>query len=109
MPLEKLVYVLAAAPALIFGLYPRKGTIAIGSDADVVLFDPKIKKQIKNSDLHQGTDHTIFEGWEVQGFPKMTLSRGKVLVENGVWVGPDSEGQWLGRQIDPATIEGPAA
>jgi dihydropyrimidinase len=109
MPLEKLVYVLAAAPALIFGLYPRKGTIAIGSDADVVLFDPKIKKQIKNSDLHQGTDHTIFEGWEVQGFPQMTLSRGKVLVENGIWVGPDSEGQWLGRQIDRATIEGPAA
>jgi dihydropyrimidinase len=108
MPVQKLVYLLAAAPALIFGLYPRKGTIAIGSDADLVLFDPKIRKQIRNEDLHQGTDHTIFEGWEVQGFPKMTLSRGNALVENGVWVGPDSEGQWLARQIDPATIEGPA-
>ena len=101
MPVEKLVYLLATAPALIFGLYPRKGTIAMGSDADLVLFDPKIRKQIRNEDLHQGTDHTIFEGWEVQGFPKMTLSRGKVLVEDGVWVGPDSEGQWLERQIDP--------
>ena len=98
MAVEKLVYLLATAPAMIFGLYPRKGTIAIGSDADLVLFDPKIRKQIRNKDLHQGTDHTIFEGWEVQGFPKMTLSRGKVLVEDGGWVGPDSEGQWLERQ-----------
>ena len=108
MAVEKLVYLLATAPAMIFGLYPRKGTIAIGSDADLVLFDPKIRKQIRNKDLHQGTDHTIFEGWEVQGFPKMTLSRGKVLVEDGGWVGPDSEGQWLERQIDPAVIEAPA-
>ena len=108
MPVQKLVYLLAAAPALIFGLYPRKGTIAIGSDADLVLFDPNIRKQIRNEDLHQGTDHTIFEGWQVQGFPKMTLSRGNILVENGVWVGSDSEGQWLERQIDPAIIQGPA-
>ena len=79
MAVEKLVYVLATAPAMIFGLYPRKGTVDIGSDADLVLFDPKISRRIRNEDLHQGTDHTIFEGWEVQGFPKMTLSRGKVL------------------------------
>jgi dihydropyrimidinase len=108
MDVEKLVYVLAAAPSMIFGLYPRKGTVDIGSDADLVLFDPKMKKQIRNEDLHQGTDHTIFEGWEVQGVPKMTLSHGKVLVEDGVWVGPDSEGRWLERQIDPAVIEAPA-
>ena len=104
---EKLVHVLATAPAMIFGLYPRKGTVDIGSDADLVLFDPKIRRRIRNEDLHQGTDHTIFEGWEVQGVPKMTLSHGKVLVEEGVWVGPDSDGQWLERQIDPAVIEGP--
>jgi dihydropyrimidinase len=108
MAVEKLVYVLAAAPAMIFGLYPRKGTIDIGSDADLVLFDPKMSRRIRNEDLHQGTDHTIFEGWEVQGFPKMTLSNGKVLVEDGVWVGPDSDGKWLARQIDPAVIRGPA-
>jgi dihydropyrimidinase len=109
MAVEKLVYLLAAAPAMIFGLYPRKGTVDIGSDADLVLFDPTIRRQIRNEDLHQGTDHTIFEGWEVQGFPKMTLSRGKVLWEDGVWVGPDSDGQWLERQIDPSIIQGPAA
>jgi dihydropyrimidinase len=108
MPVEKLVYLLAAAPAMIFGLYPRKGTVDVGSDADLVLFDPTIRKQIQNGDLHQGTDHTIFEGWEVQGFPKMTLSRGKTLVDDGIWVGPDSDGEWLERQIDPSVIEGPA-
>jgi len=108
MPLEKLVYLLAAAPALIFGLYPRKGTIAIGSDADLVLFDPAVKKLIKNEDLHQSTDHTIFEDWEVQGFSRTTIARGKVLVEKGVWVGPDSQGQWLEREIDLAVIQGPA-
>ena len=107
MPVEKLVYLLSAAPALIFGLYPRKGTVAVGSDADLVLFDPAIRKQIKNEDLHQSTDHTIFEGWEVQGIPRMTIARGKVLVEDGIWVGPDSQGQWLERQIDPAIIQGP--
>jgi len=109
MPLEKLVYLLATAPAKIFGLYPRKGTIDAGSDADLVLFDPKIRKKIKNEDLHQATDHTIFEGWEVQGFPQMTLSHGEVLVEKGTWVGSDSGGQWLERQIDASVIQGPAA
>jgi dihydropyrimidinase len=109
MPLEKLVYLLAAAPAKIFGLYPRKGTIETGSDADLVLFDPKIGKKIKNEDLHQATDHTIFEGWEVQGFPQMTLSHGEVLVEKGTWVGSDSGGQWLERQIDASVIQGPGA
>src|SRR5215475_10593271 len=108
MAVETLVYVLAAAPAMIFGLYPRKGTVDIGSDADLVLFDPKMSRRIRNEDFHQGTDHTIFEGWEVQGFPKMTLSHGKVLAEDGVWVGADSDGQWLARQIDPAVIQGPA-
>jgi dihydropyrimidinase len=108
MPLEKLVYLLSAAPALIFGLYPRKGTVAVGSDADLVLFDPAIKKPIKNEELHQSTDHTIFEGWELQGIPRMTIARGKVLAEDGIWVGPGSQGQWLERQIDPAIIHGPA-
>jgi dihydropyrimidinase len=107
MPVEKLVYLLAAAPAMIFGLYPRKGTVDVGSDADLVLFDPTVRKQIRNEDLHQGTDHTIFEGWEVQGFPKMTFSRGKLLVEDGIWVGPESDGQWLQRHIDPSVIQGP--
>jgi dihydropyrimidinase len=107
MPVEKLVHLLATGPAMIFGLYPRKGTVDVGSDADLVLFDPKIRKQIRNEDLHQATDHTIFEGWEVQGVPTMTLSHGKVLVQDGTWVGPDSEGQWLERQIDLSVIEGP--
>jgi dihydropyrimidinase len=107
MPLEQLVRLLATAPAMIFGLYPRKGTVEVGSDADLVLFDPKIRKRIRNEELHQATDHTIFEGWEVQGIPTMTLSHGQVLVQDGAWVGPDSEGQWLEREIDRTVIADP--
>jgi dihydropyrimidinase len=88
-------------------LFSCPGTAQLGGRFDLVLFDPKIKKQIRNEELHQGTDHTIFEGWEVQGYPKTTLAHGKVLVQDGVWVGPDSEGQWLERRIDPSVIQGP--
>ncbi|HEY2987516.1 MAG TPA: amidohydrolase family protein [Candidatus Binatia bacterium] len=109
MALEKLVHCLSTGPAKLFGLYPRKGTIEVGSDADLVLFDPGIVKKVKNEDLHQGTDHTIFEGWELQGYPRTTLLRGQILVEDGRFVGADSAGEWMPRNIDRAIIEGPAA
>jgi dihydropyrimidinase len=108
MPVQKLVQRLATGPAMLFGLYPRKGTIEVGSDADLVLFDPKVVKRVRNEDLHQGTDHTIFEGWEVHGYPRTTILRGNVLVEDGRFVGADSGGEWLPREIDRAVIEGPA-
>lgn len=107
MPVEKLVQCIATGPAMIFGLYPRKGTIEVGSDADLVLFDPKITKTVRNDDLHQGTDYTIFEGWDVHGAPRMTILRGKVLAKDGVFVGSLSGGAWLPRTIDRAVIEGP--
>ena len=109
MDVEKLVYVLAAAPAMIFGLYPRKGTVDIGSDADLVLFDPKIEKDELETRISIRVRTTRYsKAGRSKVFPKMTLSHGKVLVEDGVWVGPDSDGQWLARQIDPAVIEAPA-
>ncbi|MBI4526433.1 MAG: amidohydrolase family protein [Deltaproteobacteria bacterium] len=109
MPIEKVVHCLATGPAMVFGLYPRKGTIEIGSDADLVLFDPKVTRKIRNEDLHQGTDYTIFEGWQVQGIPRMTILRGTILAEDGCIVGPDDGGQWLARKIDPSVTGGPAA
>jgi dihydropyrimidinase len=108
MPVQKLVQRLATGPAKLFGLYPRKGTIEVGSDADLVLFDPKVVKTVRNEDLHQGTDHTIFEGWEIHGYPRTTLLRGNLLVEDGCFVGSDSGGEWLPRNIDRSVIEGPA-
>lgn len=99
MPIERLVYCLSTGAAILFGVYPRKGTIAVGSDADIVLFDPKISKRVRNADLHQGTDYTIFEGWELHGYPRTTILRGKILVENGEFVGSDRGGEWLPRSI----------
>jgi dihydropyrimidinase len=108
MPLQKWAQRLSTGPALLFGLYPRKGTIEVGSDADLVLFDPRIVRKVRNEDLHQETDHTIFEGWELHGYPIMTILRGKVIVENGAFTGSPSDGGWLSRKIDRAVIEGPA-
>jgi dihydropyrimidinase len=105
MPVQQLVYCLSTGPARLFGLYPQKGTIQVGSDADVVLFDPNVSWRVRNEDLHQGTDYNIFEGWDLQGRAVTTILRGNVLVENGKFVGPDRLGEWLPRQLDRAAIE----
>jgi len=105
MPVERLVYCLSTGPARLFGIYPKKGTIAVGSDADLTLFDPSTRWRVRNEELHQGTDYTIFEGWELHGLARTTLLRGQVLVENGKFVGPERTGRWLPRQFDRAVIE----
>lgn len=105
MPVETLVYCLSTGPARLFGLYPKKGTVEVGSDADLVLFDPNTNWRVRNEDLHQGTDYNIFEGRDLQGRALTTILRGKVLVENGKFVGPERTGEWLPRQLDRAAIE----
>jgi dihydropyrimidinase len=87
----------STSPAKIFGLFPRKGTIAPGSDADVVVFDPNRKQTLSAKTLHMKVDYNPYEGREVTGVSETVLSRGKVVVENGKFVGRAGAGSFLKR------------
>jgi len=100
------VALLATNPARIFGLYPRKGIISVGSDADIVLYDPRPQRQITSADLHMGLDYTIYEGWTCVGAPVMTILRGQVVVEDGKYVGTPGQGEFLKRQVSPEVLAG---
>jgi dihydropyrimidinase len=81
--INRFVQLTATNPARIYGLYPTKGTIAVGSDADIVLWDPQATRRITNTQLHHNVDYTPYEGIEVRGWPVMTLVRGEVVVSEG--------------------------
>jgi dihydropyrimidinase len=95
--LNRMVELLATNPAKLFGLYPRKGTIAVGSDADIVVFDPEKKVTISASTHHSKSDYNLFEGTEVTGSPEVLLLRGNVLVENDELVAAPGVGQFVRR------------
>lgn len=95
--LEKFVQLTAANPARLFGLYPRKGTIAPGADADLVLWDPAKRVTITNDLLQQAIDYTPYEGLEVTGWPMMTLRRGEVAMQDGRVQAEPGSGQFLAR------------
>jgi dihydropyrimidinase len=97
--LNRWVQVCATNPARLFGLYPRKGTLEPGADADLVLFNPDKKVTLTNSVLHEHVDYTPYEGFELHGYPVMTLLRGRVIVENGVFSGEPGYGRYLTRQL----------
>jgi dihydropyrimidinase len=80
-----------------FGMFPKKGTIAVGSDADIVLFDPNKERTLSAKTHHMNCDYSLFEGWKIKGSPDVVLSRGKVIVENGNYVGRAGDGQFLRR------------
>ena len=93
------VEVTSTNPAKIYGLYPKKGTISIGSDADIVIWETGIEKTITNSDLHHDTDHTPYEGMKVNCWPSIVLSRGKIIVQDGQLQGEKGYGQFLKSEI----------
>jgi dihydropyrimidinase len=95
----KLVQVLSENPAKIFGLYPRKGTLEKGSDADLVLFDPNAMVTIQAQTQHSGAHYTVYEGRKCLGKPLLTMQRGKVIVENGEMKGKPGEGKFLPTRI----------
>ncbi len=86
--------------ARIMGLYPRKGAVAAGSDADLVIFDPAVKRKVRVEDLHE-TDYSPWEGHEIAGWPETTIRRGKVVVDKGEFIG-DGKGQRIARKIADA-------
>jgi len=95
--LNHFVAVTATNHAKMYGLHPRKGTIAIGSDADIAIWDPKRKSKITASNLHHGADYTPYEGFEVTGWPVTTIVRGKIVVDCGELVGSLQHGAHMGR------------
>jgi dihydropyrimidinase len=95
--LNRMVELLATNPARYFGLYPRKGTIAVGSDADLVVFDPERKVTIAAATHHSKSDYNIFEGTEVTGAPEVVLLRGRVLVEGDELVAQPGVGEFIRR------------
>jgi dihydropyrimidinase len=84
-------------PAKIFGLYPRKGALAPGSDADIVIWDPAKKMTYGVAHSHQRTDYNLYEGWELTGYPEKVFLRGKLIVDGEEWLGKSGDGQFLKR------------
>lgn len=97
MSLNRLVETCCTNPAKIFGLYPHKGTLAVGADADVVLWDPHKKKVMSAANSHQRTDYNLFEGWELTGLPEKVFRRGELLVDGDEWHGQRGSGKFTRR------------
>ncbi|HXB94244.1 MAG TPA: dihydropyrimidinase, partial [Puia sp.] len=95
--LNKYVEVACTNPAKIFGMFPRKGTIAPGSDADIVLFDPHLRHSLSAATHHMNVDYSAYEGWEVTGKVKTVLLRGRVAIEDNQCLVPRGYGQFIKR------------
>ena len=106
--LERFVDLTSANAARVFGLYPRKGAIAVGSDADITIIDPSIDRILTREDLHE-TDYSPWEGWHITGWPVTTILRGKLAVDGGELLLDPSYGQRIARKVSPSILAGPAS
>lgn len=104
LTLGGLVSLCCANPARLFGLYPRKGVIAEGSDADLVLIDPSKEVTLSHAMLHENTDYTPYEGMPLSGYPVTTLSRGEIIVSGGRFLGAKGRGRFLKRGMPDLTL-----
>ena len=107
--LERFAAITSTNAAKILGMYPQKGVIAVGSDADIVVFDPNIRKTLTLDDLHADSDYSIWEGFECIGYPVATMLRGKVIVQDGRLTGDSGDGRWLSRKVAPRVLAQPSA
>jgi dihydropyrimidinase len=96
--LNKFVEVCCANPARLFGMYPQKGTIAPGSDADIVIIDPEKEIILSSKILHSKGDYTAYEGFKLKGYPVMTLSRGEVIARDNEFTGEKGRGLYIKRR-----------
>lgn len=97
LTINRFVEIVATAPARIFGMYPRKGTLEVGSDADIVVWDPQAEHTISAKTHNMRVDYSIFEGFCVQGNARQVFSRGEMIVENGRFIGKPGRGNYLRR------------
>jgi dihydropyrimidinase len=98
---NRLVDLVSTAPARLMGLYPRKGTIAVGSDADLIVFDHRRTWTVDHEELHMRSDYSCWQDWTLTGQVVSTVLRGTVLIERGRWVGPTGHGCYLPRRLAP--------
>jgi dihydropyrimidinase len=101
---SKLVQLFSENPAKIFGLYPTKGTIQEGSDADLILFDPNCAYTIKHENQHSGAPYTLYEGRRCKGRPVLVMQRGRILIEDGEMKGRPGEGRFLSTKITKVKV-----
>ncbi|HUB38168.1 MAG TPA: amidohydrolase family protein [Streptosporangiaceae bacterium] len=101
--LSRFVSLISTSPARLFGLFPRKGTIAVGSDADLIVFDPQRHKVIDGSAMQSRAGYSVYDGWDVYGWPRFTISRGDIVLEDDQVVAPPGRGQWLHRAAGSQT------
>jgi dihydropyrimidinase len=97
LSLNRFVELTSTAAAKMFGLFPKKGTIAVGSDADIVIFDPEREQTISARTHHMNVDYSAYEGRTIKGVVETVLSRGRVVIENGEYKGKPGDGQFLKR------------
>jgi dihydropyrimidinase len=95
--LSRFVEVTATNTAKLFGLYPRKGTIAAGSDADLVIWNPDLRRTIDGATMRSGAGHSVYDGREIHGAPEYTISRGEIVFEQGEITARRGRGQWVRR------------
>ena len=88
---------ISTAPAKLFGMYPRKGSVSVGADADLVIYDPERKRTISAKTHHMDVDYSCYEGRTVQGSSDVVLSRGSVIVRDGTFTGRKGHGQFVKR------------
>ena len=98
LSMNRFVEITSTAPARIFGMYPQKGEIAPGSDADIVIWDPKALYTISSKTHHMRVDYSMFEGFQVKGNARTVISRGEVIVDGGEFLGKKGRGNYLRRQ-----------
>ncbi len=96
--IDSLIGKLTKKPAELFGVYPRKGTILPGSDADIVIVDMNMVREVKASERSSRSDFSLYEGRRLKGWPVATIKSGELVVENGSWVGNNSNGKYIARK-----------
>ncbi len=106
LSLNRFVELVATAPARTFGMYPRKGTIAAGADADLVLWDPEAEHIIAAATHHMRVDYSMYEGFQVKGDARIVTSRGEVIVDSGRFLGTRGRGRFLMRSPSAITVAG---